>query len=367
MSKSTVRVDSGTHAYDIVIGGGLLPEAGARLSQVLASEKVCIVTDETVAGYYLADFTKALEEAGLDVCPPVILPAGEATKNFTCLQYIIDKCLGYGLDRMSALIALGGGVVGDITGLSAAIFMRGIGFVQVPTTLLSQVDSSVGGKTGINTSGGKNLVGAFHQPEIVLIDTDVLKTLPARELRAGYAEVLKYALVNDPVFFDWLELNGTALLKGDTGLRKHAIETSCRAKAAIVEQDEREEKDVRALLNMGHTFGHALEALGGYDGRLLHGEAVGIGSLLAYELSRDMNLCPPEDVGRVQEHLLKTGLIMEPPFRVTAEDMLNRMRGDKKNRDGRITLVLAKGIGKAFVARQIDETDLTAFLQKKFG
>jgi len=367
MSKSTIYVDLGTHAYNIVIGKELLPEEGERLSAVLVSKKVCIVTDENVAELYLADFTKSLEKAGLEVCPPIILLAGEATKNFTHLQCIIDKCSSYRLNRKSTLIALGGGVIGDITGFAAAILMRGIKFVQIPTTLLSQVDSSVGGKTGINTAGGKNLVGAFHQPEFVLIDTNVLKTLPARELKAGYAEVLKYALINDPDFFNWLEKNGEALLNGDDDLLKYAIETSCKAKAAIVIQDEYEEKDIRALLNLGHTFGHALEALGRYDGRILHGEAVGIGSLLAFEFSQQINLCPPEDVKRVREHLIKTGMITEPPFKVTAKDVLNFMKGDKKNKDGKITLILTKGIGQAFVSRQIGETELTAFLQKKFG
>ena len=367
MSKSIVCVNLNTHAYDIIIGSGLLSEAGTQLSGALVSKKVCIVTDKNVAALYLANFTKTLKKAGLDVCPPIILPAGEVTKSFTCLQSVIDKCLEYGCDRKSALIALGGGVIGDLTGFAAAILMRGIKFVQIPTTLLSQVDSSVGGKTGINTVEGKNLVGAFHQPEIVLIDTDVLKTLPEREIRAGYAEVLKYALINDPAFFDWLEINGKSLLAGDPDLLKHAIETSCRAKAAIVEQDEYEEKNIRALLNLGHTFGHALEALGGYDGRILHGEAVGIGSLLAYEFSQQINLCPPENAERVQEHLLKTGLMTEPPFQVTASAVLNRMKSDKKNNDRKITLILTKGIGQAFISHQTNERELTTFLQKKFG
>ncbi len=367
MTKSTIYVDLGTHAYNIIIGKGLLPKAGEYLSTVLVSKKVCIVTDENVAELYLSDLTKSLEKSGLEVCPPIILPAGESTKNFTRLQYIIEKCSSYRLNRKSTLIALGGGVIGDITGFAAAILMRGIKFVQVPTTLLSQVDSSVGGKTGINTASGKNLVGAFHQPEFVLIDTDVLKTLPARELKAGYAEVLKYALINDSDFFNWLEKNGEALLNGEDDFLKYAIEVSCKAKAAIVIQDEYEEKDIRALLNLGHTFGHALEALGGYDGRILHGEAVGIGSLLAFEFSQQINLCPSEDVERVLEHLIKTGMMVEPPFKVTAEDVLNFMKGDKKNMDGKITLILTKGIGQAFVSRQIRETELTAFLQKKFG
>ena len=328
--------------------------------------KICVVTDETVAKSYLVKLMRALEEAGFNAPPPIILPAGEATKNFRQLQFIIDKCLSYKLDRESTLIALGGGVIGDITGFAAAILMRGIAFVQIPTTLLSQVDSSVGGKTGINTAAGKNMVGAFYHPKIVLIDTDALKTLPLRELRAGYAEIIKYALIGDPAFFDWLEQNGKALLEGNSGLQKYAIDVSCRAKAAIIEEDEDEQKDIRALLNLGHSFGHALEALGGYDGRLLHGEAVGVGILLAYEFSLQQGLCPPEDVERVRGHLLKTGLMLEPPFRVTAREVLERMKGDKKNRDERITLILARGIGQAFVAHHVEETNLAHFLQNKF-
>ncbi len=366
MSKNIVRVSLGARAYDIVIGQGILSQAGAHLSPLLASKKLCVVTDETVAKLYLVKFMKALEEAGLNTCPPIILPAGESTKSFKQLQYIIDKSLSYKLDRKSTLVALGGGVIGDITGFAAAILMRGVGFVQIPTTLLSQVDSSVGGKTGINTAGGKNLVGAFYHPKLVLADTDVLKTLPERELKAGYAEILKYALVNNPAFFDWLELNGKALLDGNAALQKYAIDASCRAKTALVEADEDEQKDIRALLNLGHSFGHALETLGGYDGRLLHGEAVGIGTLLAYEFSLQRGLCPSGDVERLRQHFLKTDMITEPPFAVSAQDMLARMQSDKKNRDGQITLILSRGIGKAFVAPHISETDLLAFLQTKF-
>ena len=371
-SKNIVRVNlsatKSNRSYDIVIGQGILAgQAGEYLSSLLESKKVCIVTDETVAKLYLVKLMKALEEAGFKACPPIILPAGEQTKNFQQLQYIIEKCLSYKLGRDSTLVALGGGVIGDIAGFAAAILMRGIGFVQIPTTLLSQVDSSVGGKTGINTAAGKNLAGAFYQPKVVLIDSDALKTLPMRELKAGYAEILKYALINDPAFFNWLEQNGKELLAGDAALQKYAIDASCRSKAAIVEEDENEEKDIRALLNFGHSFGHALEALGGYDGRLLHGEAVGIGSLLAHEFSLQMELCPARDVERLRQHLVKTGLMIEGPFKVTAQDMLTRMQGDKKNRGGQMTLILTKGIGQAFVARHVSETDLLAFLKKKFG
>jgi len=368
-SKNIVRVNLGAsepRPYDIVIGQGVLAQAGEYLTPLLASKKICIVTDETVAKLYLVKLMRTLEEAGFNACPPIILPAGEQTKNFEQLQSIVEKCLSYKLDRNSTLIALGGGVIGDITGLAAALLMRGIAFVQVPTTLLSQVDSSVGGKTGINTAAGKNLVGAFYQPKIVLIDTDALKTLPLRELKAGYAEILKYALINDPAFFNWLEQNGKAVLEGNDKAQKYAIDASCRNKAAIVEEDENEQKDVRALLNFGHSFGHALEALGGYDGRLLHGEAVGVGCLLASEFSLQMGLCPEHDVERLRLHLLKTGLMTEAPFKVMAQDMLLSMRGDKKNNDGRITLILSKGIGQAFVDRHISETELLAFLKKKF-
>ncbi|MBI3440298.1 MAG: 3-dehydroquinate synthase, partial [Proteobacteria bacterium] len=319
------------------MGSKILPAAGTYLLPVLSSKKVCVVTDSTIAKLYLIDLMHSLEEAGLNACPPIILPPGESTKNFQQLQYIIDKSLSYKLDRKSALIALGGGVIGDIAGFAAATIMRGISFVQIPTTLLSQVDSSVGGKTGINTSHGKNLVGVFYHPKIVLIDTATLKTLPLREIKAGYAEILKYALINNAAFFTWLEQNGSALLAGDAELQKYAIDVSCRSKAAIVEQDPDEQKDIRVLLNLGHSFAHAMETLGNYDGRLLHGEAVAIGILLAYELSQQPGLCSANDVQRLRQHMAKMQLMTEPPFKVTARDMLERMLGDKKNREGQIT------------------------------
>lgn len=367
MSKSIVRVDLDDQAYDIIVGQGILAHLGEYLPLLLTSRKICVVTDETLAKLYLVKLMKGLEEAGFNACPPIILPAGEKTKNFQQLQLIIDKCLSYKLDRKSTLVALGGGVIGDITGFAASILMRGINFIQIPTTLLSQVDSSVGGKTGINTAQGKNMVGAFYHPRIVLIDTDALKTLPSRELKAGYAEILKYALINDTAFFDWLELNGKALLEGNTEAQRYAIDVSCRAKATIVEEDMNEQKDVRALLNLGHSFGHALEAIGGYDGRLLHGEAVGIGCLLAFEFSQQQEVCLPDDVRRLRAHLAKTGLMTEPPFKVTAAALLENMKGDKKNKDGQITLILARGIGQAFVDHHVDEASLAAFLHKKFG
>lgn len=360
--NATVRVEAGSGAYDIFIESGILRRAGALLKEILPSKKICVVTDEAVAKLYLVDFMKALEAAGFMPVPPVILKPGEETKNFEQLQYIVGKCLDYKLDRKSALVALGGGVIGDITGFAASILMRGVNFVQVPTTLLAQVDSSVGGKTAVNMPQGKNLVGTFYQPGAVLIDTATLKTLPEREAKAGYAEILKYALIDNPAFFGWLEQNGGRMLAGDAEALKYAIETSCRAKAAIVRADEREQKDVRALLNLGHTFGHALEALGGYDGRLLHGEAVGIGLKLAFGFSEKLGLCPRADADRVAGHLAAAGLMAEAPFEAGAGDMLDKMRADKKAKDGRMTLILSKGIGKAFVANDIDEKELAGFL-----
>jgi 3-dehydroquinate synthase len=362
----TVRVAAASAQYDILIGRGILSRAGAALSAVLPGRKICIVTDETVAGLYLAPLTDSLQAAGFDVAAPVVLPPGEETKSFSQLQYIIDACLARRMDRKSALVALGGGVVGDIAGFAAAVLMRGVNFVQVPTTLLAQVDSSVGGKTAVNTRAGKNLAGAFYQPRMVLIDTQTLKTLPEREMKAGYAEVLKYALINDPEFFEWLDKNVQALLAGDDAALTHAISVSCRAKAAVVAADEREEKGIRALLNLGHTFGHAFEALGGYDGRLLHGEGVGIGLGLAYDFSAGQGLCPPSAAADVKRHLTQAGLMTEPPFKVAAQAVLEKMRGDKKAEDGRHRLVLTRGLGKAYVAQDVKEEDLLRFLQARF-
>ncbi len=362
-----IQIKAAESCYDIIIGSGILAQLATYLPSVLTSKKICVVTDETVAKIHLVKFMTALEKAGFTACPPIILPAGETSKNFQALQHIVDKCLSYKLDRQSALIALGGGVVGDVTGFAASMLMRGIKFVQIPTTLLSQVDSSVGGKTGINTEYGKNLIGAFYHPRIVLIDTDSLKTLPSHELKAGYAEILKYALINNASFFEWLQQNGKELLEGDSERQSYAIETSCRAKADIVTKDPLENNGIRALLNFGHSFGHALEALGNYDGKILHGEAVGIGSLLAFEFSHELGLCAAEDVETLRLHLKATALMSEPPFPITGQSLLDRMRNDKKNTDGRITLILTKGIGQAFLAKDIDETRLADFLTRKFG
>lgn len=365
--KVTVALGA-ERGYDIYIDAGLMAAAGGILRPALSARKLCVVTDAQVAALpYLETLGASLAAAGFEVAAPIVLPAGEGSKNFEQLQYILSAALARGLDRKSALVALGGGVVGDIAGFAAAILMRGIDFVQVPTTLLAQVDSSVGGKTGINTPQGKNLVGAFCQPRAVLIDTEALQSLNPRELRAGYAEIVKYALIDRPEFFAWLEQNGAALLAGDMAAQAEAIAISCAAKARIVAEDEREEKDIRALLNLGHTFGHALEKLGGYDGRLLHGEAVAIGCLWAARFSVRCGLCPPADAARLEKHFAATGLMSAPPFAASAADILAAMRGDKKAESGRITLILLRGIGKAFVTREADEGELLAFLQQVTG
>lgn len=353
----------GQQPYEIRIAPELLARAGRYLSDVLPSKKICVVTDETVAKLYLVKLMKDLEGAGFTCTPPVILPPGEETKNFVQLQAILDKCLSFKLDRKSTILALGGGVVGDIAGFAASILLRGVPFVQIPTTLLAQVDSSVGGKTAINSPHGKNLIGTFYQPKLVLIDTETLKTLPLREIKSGYAEVLKYALIDRPAFFDWLDKNGMQVMSGEGQGRAYAVTTCCQAKAALVAADEKEQKDVRALLNLGHTFGHALEVLGGYDGRILHGEAVGLGMDMAFALSCRLKLCPEKDLARLKAHMATMGLMTKLPFKVTAAEMLARMQGDKKNQGGQITLILAKGIGKAFVAKNVDERELTAFLE----
>lgn len=351
--------------YNIYIGAGTLAQAGRLLPQSLRARRLCIVTDETVAASpHLAALSASLAQGGYVLAAPIVLPAGEASKSFTQLEYVLSQALARGLDRASALVALGGGVIGDITGFAASILMRGIDFVQVPTTLLAQVDSSVGGKTGINLPLGKNLVGSFCQPRAVLIDTAVLATLPPREMRAGYAEVVKYGLINQPDFFGWLEQNVGAILGGDAAAQAQAIAESCRAKARIVMEDEREEKDIRALLNLGHTFGHALEKLGGYDGKILHGEAVSVGCLWALCFSVQLGLAPAADADRLQRHLNAAGMMTAPPFAVRAADILSAMRGDKKAQDGKLTLILMRGIGKSFVARDIDEGALLSFLEQ---
>ena len=363
----TVRVALGDRAYDIHVGPGLIARAGTFLKPLLRRARVAIVTDETVAGLHLPTLNASLEECGIRH-DAFVLPAGEGTKCFAQLQRLTEWLLEQGVERGDLVIALGGGVIGDLTGFAAAITRRGVDFAQIPTTLLSQVDSSVGGKTGINTPQGKNLVGAFYQPRIVLADTSALETLPMRELLAGYAEVVKYGLINDRPFFDWLEANLDRIKSGDVEARTHAIVKSCEAKAAIVAADERE-SNVRALLNLGHTFGHALEAATGFSNRLVHGEGVAVGMALAFDLSARLGLCPGQDTDRLRRHLERAGL----PCRLAdvkgtlpdADGLIALMGQDKKVVDGKLTFILARGIGEAFITRDVDPAALRALLGER--
>ncbi len=355
-SHSIIDVDLGDRSYEIRVGMNLLDQAGAHLAPLLAehgdARRVIIVTDTNVAEIYLARLEAALDAAAI-AHHAVVLDAGEGTKDFPHLARLMDDLLDQGLERGSMLVALGGGVIGDITGFAAAIALRGIDFVQIPTTLLAQVDSSVGGKTGINTRHGKNLVGAFHQPRIVLADIGTLATLPQRELLAGYAEVVKYGIINDSGFFGWLEHHGADLIAGDDAARTEAVAVSCRAKAAIVSADELEH-GTRALLNLGHTFGHAMEAECGFSDTLLHGEAVALGMVLALRLSQKIGLCGPGRADRLARHLAAVGLPASPAqYGFSADALIGHMHHDKKVRAGAITFILAEDIGKAIVKRGV--------------
>jgi 3-dehydroquinate synthase len=338
-----VRVDLGARGYDIAIGGGLLIEAGRRIAQIKPKAKAMIVTDETVAKLYVDPCRRALSAVGIESSPIVMRP-GESSKNFSTYERVVDAMLQSKIERGDLVIALGGGVVGDLAGFAAATALRGVDLIQIPTTLLAQVDSSVGGKTGIDTRHGKNLVGTFHQPLLVIADTNLLDSLSPREFRSGYAEVAKYGLINDEPFSGCPD-------------RVHVVATSCRAKAAIVGRDEREAGE-RALLNLGHTFGHALEAAAGYSERLLHGEAVALGIVLAFRLSSRLGLCRPEDVERVAAHFSAVGL----PTKLSAVEgglpgtdaLLGLMAKDKKVREGALVFILVRGIGKAEIAQGID-------------
>lgn len=365
---ATVAVALGSRAYDIHVGRGLLPRAGELFAPVLKQRRVFIVTDSTVAPLYLGPLSASLKAAGI-VSDHVVTPAGESSKNFAHLERVLDAMLAAKCERGTTIVALGGGVVGDLAGFAAAVLLRGVDFIQVPTTLLSQVDSSVGGKTGINTTAGKNLVGAFHQPKLVLADTDVLTTLPRRELLAGYAEVAKYGLLGDAAFWDWLEKNGAAALAGGNnahGYLRHSIVTSCEAKARIVAADEKESGE-RALLNLGHTFGHAFEAEMGYGGALLHGEAVAIGMVMAFEMSAHLGLASAADAQRIRTHFADVGLPFAPPKQgprgaITAAMLMEHMTHDKKMKDGKLTFVLARGIGRAFLTNDVPAAKLEAVL-----
>ncbi|NGM47201.1 3-dehydroquinate synthase [Rhodobacter sp. SGA-6-6] len=350
-----VPVDLGSRSYEVRIGPGLIDRAGAEIVPLLRRPRVAVVTDETVAGLHLARLTAALEGQGIAVSA-LALPPGEGTKGWEQFARCVEWLLEQKVERRDVVIAFGGGVIGDLVGFAAAVLRRGVRFVQLPTTLLAQVDSSVGGKTGINTAQGKNLVGAFHQPSLVLADTAVLDSLPARDLLAGYGEVVKYGLLGDATFFDWLETAGPGLAAGDAEARLRAVTRSVEMKAGIVSRDETEEGE-RALLNLGHTFCHALEKATGYSDRLLHGEGVAIGCALAFELSARLGLCSQEDPSRVRAHLRAMGMKVDladiPGDLPGAEALLALMGQDKKVIDGRLRFVLARGIGEAFVAEDV--------------
>ncbi|WP_338548284.1 3-dehydroquinate synthase [Roseovarius phycicola] len=361
----TVHVGLGERAYDVHIGSGVLPDAGRYITPLLNRPQVAIISDETVAGAHLATLTKALEVAGVQ-SSSLTLPAGEATKSWPHFERAVEWLLSEKVERRDVVIALGGGVIGDLVGFAAAVLRRGVRFVQIPTSLLAQVDSSVGGKTGINAPHGKNLIGAFHQPAMVLADIDVLDTLTERDFLAGYGEVVKYGLLGDAAFFDWLEANGPDVAGGGKEARLYAVKRSVEMKAEIVVRDETEMGD-RALLNLGHTFCHALEAATGYSDRLLHGEGVAVGCALAFELSSRMGLCAQEDPSRVRAHLrgmkMKVDLSDISGELPDAEGLLDLMAQDKKVIDDRLRFILARGIGEAFVAEDVDPVQVRGLLQ----
>ena len=357
-----VPVELGARRYEVRIGGGLLAQAVAMVAPLTGNARVAVVTDTNVAALYLEPLRAGFAAAGLEVAP-IVLPPGEATKNWRTLEDVVERLLSLGVERGDAVVALGGGVIGDLTGFACAVLRRGCRFVQVPTTLLAQVDSSVGGKTAINAAAGKNLVGAFHQPSLVVIDPQVLATLPDRELRAGYAEVVKYGLIGDAGFFDWCEVNVAALLARDPDTLAHAIAVSVRAKAATVAADEHETSGIRALLNLGHTFGHALEAEAGFSDRLLHGEAVATGMALAFAFSASQGLCSASDAARVRAHLIAAGLPVDP-LPADPAALIAHMRQDKKMAAGALSFILARGIGQAFVAKDVDLGAVEAFLAR---
>ena len=373
MTPEKITVPLGARAYDIHIGDALIEQAGTLLAPMLPRPRTVAVTDENVYASQGARLKDGLAAAGIEV-EFIILPPGEATKSFAELEKLTGRLLDLGVERGDTVIAFGGGVIGDLTGFACAVLRRGCGFAQIPTTLLAQVDSAVGGKTAINVPQGKNLIGAFHQPALVIADIAVLDTLPARELRAGYAEIVKYGLIADAGFFDWLEANGRALLSPDAALERTAariaaVKTSCEAKAAIVGADERE-RGKRALLNLGHTFGHALEAAFGYSDKLLHGEAVAAGMCLAFDYSADAGLCAAEDAARVRKHLagagLPTGFADLPPSNgLSADNLLDLMMQDKKVEQNKLTLILATAIGAAFVHKDADAGAVRSFLEKQ--
>jgi 3-dehydroquinate synthase len=362
--NTTFRVALAGHAYDVVIGRGLIDDAGARILPLLTRPRVAVVMDQTVKALHGDRLVGALNAVAIDV-QTVVVPVGEAAKSFAGLSDLCDRLLALELERGDLIVAFGGGVVGDLAGFAAAIYKRGIDFVQIPTTLLAQVDSSVGGKTAIDTPRGKNLIGAFHQPRLVLADLGVLDTLPARELACGYAEIVKYALLGDVAFLEWLEIHGREVLARDPDALAHAVGRSVEMKAKVVAADERE-RGARALLNLGHTFAHAIEAQGGFSEAVKHGEAVGLGCALAFRLSAALGLCTTQDATRAAAAVAVPGLptrldqVAGHPF--SADALIGHMAQDKKAAGGVLTFILARGIGQAFVATGVEPHRLRAFL-----
>lgn len=358
-----VRVGLGARSYDVVIETGLLARAADRLAPLSRGRRMAIVTDQNVLPH-LATLQASLAGAGVE-SDAIVLPPGESTKSWAQLESLTDRLIDLGIERGDHVIALGGGVIGDLVGFACSILKRGCGFVQIPTTLLAQVDSSVGGKTAINSRAGKNLIGAFHQPALVLIDPEVLDTLPLRQVRAGYAEVVKYGLIDDPDFFAWCEANAAALLAGDPAARAHAIAHSVAAKARIVGADERETTGVRALLNLGHTFGHALEAETGYSDRLFHGEGVAAGMGLAFGFSAAQGIAPAVDAARVADHLKAIGLpadVADAGVDADGATLVAHMLHDKKMDAGTLPFLLARGIGQTYLDKTVDLAAVQAFL-----
>lgn len=365
MTVDVVPVSLGARSYEVRIGAGLIARAGAEIAPLLRRPRLAVITDDTVASHHLLALAEAMEQQGIAMTA-LAIPAGEGSKNWEqfarCSEWLLDQKV----ERRDVVVAFGGGVVGDLVGFAAATLRRGVRFVQIPTTLLAQVDSSVGGKTGINTPQGKNLIGAFHQPSLVLADIAVLDTLPPRDFLAGYGEVVKYGLLGDAAFFDWLEANAPAMAAGDRAKRQYAVKRSVQMKADIVERDETEEGD-RALLNLGHTFCHALEKATGYSSRLLHGEGVAIGCALAFELSQRLGLCSQEAPSRVRAHLKAMGMKVDladiPGDLPDAAGLLALMGQDKKVVDGKLRFILARGIGQAFVAEDVPSDVVSAVLR----
>ena len=360
----TITVDLAARSYPVLCGPGALGASMDNVASLCPNKRLICVSDETVAGHHLKTLQSACEEAGITL-HPILIPPGEAQKSFARLESLCADFLALEVERGEAIAAFGGGVVGDLTGFASAILKRGTHFIQIPTTLLAQVDSSVGGKTAINMPAGKNLIGAFHQPDLVIADSAFLRTLPARQMRAGYAEIAKYAALGDASFFDWLEANAPAALQGDEALMAEAIARSVAGKASIVARDEREHGE-RALLNLGHSFGHALESLAGYEGALVHGEAVAAGMGIAFAYGVHLGLCPQDDYERLVRHLtacgLPTGLRTAPGGPYRAADMMPILMNDKKNRNGQLRLVLPRTLGDAFVYQESDLAGLEQFL-----